>query len=277
MSLKRILIVENIDSLRQQYVTGLELADFAVDSAADLQTALELIEAKTFHVALVDLMLNDPRDPTLHGLEILQKLQTLGEGTRAIVISGQDSPGVSVNTVTEYGAINYIPKEDMIDKGMAYLVEEISQLLASVEIKKYGTKSDIVSILAGPDVRSVVWVDPILRILKPADGFKGLNEFLKHFCDPLAPLMPQHDVSPPLIFQEEKRLASGRFWSKGLGLPVELVICHADEGDERLRIENNPVWKSTPLRKPYKNSKLVGYIFDLSKKEVIRSEFIETL
>jgi ActR/RegA family two-component response regulator len=277
MSVKqRILVVENIDSLKKQYVTGLEFADFVVDSAANLQESLDLVEARTFHVALVDLMLDDPEEKTtMEGLEILKKLQTLGEGTQAIVISGQESPGTAAGTVTDYGAIKYIQKSDILNKGMEYLIKEVSQLAASTKLKKYGDSDNIVSVLAGAN-NPVVWADPLLRILKPKDGFKGLNNFLTQFCEPMAPLMPERDVSPPLTIDKESRFANGRFWSKGLGRPVELVICRAKEAAELLNRESNPVWQSDDFLEPNKCYGLKGCAFALPG-DVARSEFVKTL
>ena len=44
-SKQRVLVVENLDDLRQTYVTSLELDGYAVDGAGSLQEALDLIDA----------------------------------------------------------------------------------------------------------------------------------------------------------------------------------------------------------------------------------------
>lgn len=273
---RRILVVENLSGLREQYMTGLEFAGFIVDSAASLQEAIDLVEAKTFHVALVDLMLNDPYDTTKDGLEVLKKLRELGEGTKRIVLSGQDSPGTAADTITEYRADKYIQKIKILNEGMEYLVKEVSELAKSAEIKKYGDNSSIVSVLAGSDINPLVWADPFLRILKPKERANGFNQFLMRFCEPLVPLMPQRGVTLPLELHQESRFANGRFWSKGLGCPVELVVCRVEEATELLQKENNPVWKSKPLIKPYERYGLKGYAFALPN-EVARSEFVGNL
>ncbi len=272
---QRILVVENEDDLRTQYATGLDLADFEVDSAENLQAALDLIEAKTFHVALVDLMLTDS-DTTMDGLEVLKNLQTLGEGTKAIVLSGQDNPGTAADTITEYQAVKYIPKSKIIAKGMKYLIEEISQLATSADLKKYGDAgSSIFSVLARGVENELVWTDSLLRILEPTKRYTGLKKFLTKFCEPMVPLMPKKGSSPPLTFYKEQRFANGKFWSKGLGRPLELVVCRADEAAEILKEENRPEWQNAPLE-DYENYGLKGYAFGLPD-DVARSEFVENL
>ena len=273
---QRILVVENLDDLRKQYITGLKLAGFAVDGAGSLQEALGLIDARTYHVALVDLMLRDPDDcSSMEGREVLKRLKELGEGTQRIVLSGQDEPQMAVDTIKEDGAFYYVAKSKLLENGMGYLVELVSKVLESTKIKKYGGADNIFPVLAGT-VQTVIWVDRCLRILKPKGGYAGLESFFTGFCDPMVPLMPQRGVSQPLVVHEERRLASGRFWSKGLGLPVELAACRAEKASELLGGGIYPGWdKSNLLIEPYMGHGLAGYAFRL--KGVTRSEFTEKL
>ncbi|MCB0208827.1 MAG: response regulator [Anaerolineae bacterium] len=274
-SKKRILVVENLEGLRTQYTIGLEMADFEVDSVSNLQEALDIIDAKTFHVALVDLMLNDPHDTVMQGLDILEKLRAVNEGTQAIVISGQKEPGTAVDTITEYQAADYIPKAQILNEGMGFLIKEVSQLAASTELKKFGNYKSIVSVMAGGTKSEVVWADSLLRILKPKNGFIGLQNFLTQFCEPMLPLLPQKETSPPFLVHKEQRFANGKFWSKGLGKPLELVICRAAEAAELLAQKIHTTWQTDSLLE-YENSELKGYAFGLPN-EVTRSDFIAPL
>ena len=273
---KRILVVEDNDSMRAQYVTSLELAGYSVDSVAALEDALEMIDAKTFHVALVDLMLEEATSTQYEGLDVLKKLQEVGEGTGALVISGQDSTVTAADTVTEYGAAKYLSKKQIISNGLPFVIEEVSQLLLEVNLKKYGKADDALPILAGLGENTAVWAYPLLNVLKPKEGANGLNRFLKHFSNPLAPLMPQREASPPLAMNQAERYASGRFWSKALGLPVELVICRSDETNTIVDQADNPLWATEPVVKPHDHFGLIGYVFGLPDT-VLRSEFVATL
>ncbi len=270
----RIVVVENLEGLRTQYIIGLEMAGFEANGAASLQEALDLIKIKTFHVALVDLMLNDPHDTTMQGLEVLEKLCALNEGTQAIVISGQDSPGIAVDAITEYQAAKYIPKSKILNEGMDFLINEVSHLAEATELRKYGDGDSIISVLAGA-TEQLVWTDSFLRTLKPKNGFTGLKNFFTQFCEPVVPLMSPQEASSPLLFDKEQRFANGRFWSKGLGLPLELVVCRADEAAELLYQENYTAWHNDPIVE-YKSCGLKGYAFGLPD-DVARSEFVEKI
>jgi CheY-like chemotaxis protein len=275
MSQKRILVVENLDYLRKQYIFALENAGFAVDGADNLQNALNLIDAKTYHVALVDLMLRDPEDNTsMEGLEVLAKLQRLGEGTERIVLSTQKKPQIAVDTIKQYGASYYIDKSKLREGGIQYLVEQVSQVADSVKIKKYGDVENILSVMAyGSEV--VAWEDRCLRTLKPRRGHMGLKGFFTGFCEPLVPLMPQQEAFPPLAIHQEKGFVNGKFWSKGGGLPVELLVFHEETATELL-VKVKPEWsKSDLVIEPYDKHGLVGYAFHLP--DAARSEFVERL
>lgn len=272
---QRILVVENLDGLRKTYITGLKLAGFTVDGAGSLQEALDLIDAKTYLVMVIDLMLRDPKDSSKEGLQVLDRSQELGEGTLSIVLSGQEEPQMAADTIKEHGAFYYVAKSKVLESGMEYLVGLVSKATKSARIKKYGDADNILSVLAGTD-GAIVWTDRCLRILRPEGGYAGLKSFFTGFCDPMVPLMPLREVSQPLVVHEERRFASGRFWSKGLGLPVELVACRAEEASELLGEESDSRWdESDLLAEPYESHELAGYAFRL--EGVARSEFVEKL
>lgn len=275
MSKQRILVVENLDALRELSMIGLRRAGFVVDGAGTLQETLDVLDAKTFHFALVDLMLRDPDDYSVEGLQVLERLRNLGEGTVPIVLSGQDEPQTAADTLKQYSAFHYVAKSKLLESGMGYLLELTCKAVESTEIKKYGDSDSILSVLAGTD-GAVAWIERCLRTLKPKKDCVGLKSFFTGFCEPMVPIMPQLGVSPPLIIQEERRLASGRFWSKGLGLPLELVACGAEEASELLDSEIDPGWnESNLLAEPYESHGLAGYAFHL--KGIARSEFMDKL
>jgi ActR/RegA family two-component response regulator len=271
LSLKqRILVVENVAGLCQTYMISLERAGFAVDGAGSLQEALDLMDARTFHVALVDLMLRDPEDSaSMEGLDVLQKVKELDEGTQSIVLSGQEDVQTVVETIKQYGAFYYISKAELQERGVGYLVEQISKALESVKIKRYGGAENVLPVLAGGEMTR--WVDRCLITLQPKGGYYGLRSFFAEFCESMVPLMPQRGISQPLAIYRDRCLATGRFWSKCLALPVELVVCSEENAPQLL--QEKPEWSNSRSRSEHRSSGLVGYAFDLPG--VARSEFVE--
>jgi len=68
---KKLLLIEDDQLLRDLYAQALEHAGFAVLSAADAQTGLDLLDEYGAEVIILDLML-----PAHGGVEILHELQS---------------------------------------------------------------------------------------------------------------------------------------------------------------------------------------------------------
>ena len=69
---KRLLVVDDEKPIRQLLARIAQRAGFEVDTAIDGQQALEMLQAKPYAIAIVDLMM-----PRLSGYELLQKIATI--------------------------------------------------------------------------------------------------------------------------------------------------------------------------------------------------------
>lgn len=69
---KRLLVVDDEKPIRQLLARIAQRAGFEVDTAIDGQQALEMLQAKPYAIAIVDLMM-----PRLSGYELLQKIAAL--------------------------------------------------------------------------------------------------------------------------------------------------------------------------------------------------------
>ena len=68
--LKKVLIVDDSETIRQQVSGALEAAGFSVVEAADGIAALEILEGNGFSMAIVDVNM-----PRLNGLDMLERLR----------------------------------------------------------------------------------------------------------------------------------------------------------------------------------------------------------
>src|SRR3989344_4412793 len=68
---KKILLVEDEDFIRELYTRQLVKAGFAVKSAVDGQSGLELLKTEQFDLLLLDIML-----PGMNGLQLLREFKT---------------------------------------------------------------------------------------------------------------------------------------------------------------------------------------------------------
>ena len=80
-NLKKILLVEDEDFIRDLYVRQLSKAGFQVKSAADGQIGLDMLKGETFDLLLLDIML-----PGINGLQLLREFKTQNPNSPMITI-----------------------------------------------------------------------------------------------------------------------------------------------------------------------------------------------
>lgn len=79
--LKKILLVEDEDFIRELYVRQLTKAGFKVKSAIDGQSGLKILKAEQFDLLLLDIML-----PGMNGLQLLREFKTQNPNSKTITI-----------------------------------------------------------------------------------------------------------------------------------------------------------------------------------------------
>jgi putative PEP-CTERM system response regulator len=104
-----ILIVDDEESLRHSMRMALE-GKYAVETAKDGKTALDIVKEKPVDVALLDIRL-----PEVDGIEVLKQIREIDETIPVIMITAV----ITVNTAVEamkIGAYDYITKPFNIDE-----------------------------------------------------------------------------------------------------------------------------------------------------------------
>jgi len=100
----KILIIEDEKDLQNTLVESLLKEQYIIETADDFQTAIEKISVYDYDCILLDIML-----PGGSGLDILQKLKTLGKSENVIIISANNSIDDKVNGLA-LGADDYLTK-----------------------------------------------------------------------------------------------------------------------------------------------------------------------
>src|SRR5882757_5341080 len=102
--MKRILIADDDDDLRQALEQLLELEGFAIAGVSDGRTALSLMRE-----AIYDLILLDFAMPGAHGMDVLTSLRRLWPEVPIIMMSGQTARS-TVSSAMDRGAYDFILK-----------------------------------------------------------------------------------------------------------------------------------------------------------------------
>lgn len=104
--MKKILIVEDEQALREVYKTLFTLEKFEVHEAINGRQALKKLEDIKPDIILLDVLM-----PVMSGIEFLEKvdIRTNYPSTRVLVLSNLSDPK-TLNRITESGATKYLLK-----------------------------------------------------------------------------------------------------------------------------------------------------------------------
>ncbi|MBM3736716.1 MAG: response regulator transcription factor [Acidobacteria bacterium] len=100
----RLLVVEDETRISDFVRRGLESAGYAVDVAADGQSAIEYVHSTDYDLIILDLML-----PDTDGLELLKKIRNRKSSPPVLILSARDAVDDRVKGL-EHGADDYLVK-----------------------------------------------------------------------------------------------------------------------------------------------------------------------
>jgi DNA-binding NtrC family response regulator len=148
MTANRILVVDDEDSLRRVLQVQLEQSGYSVDTAADAQQALSVLQEAHY-----DLVITDMRMPGASGLDLLKQIQVDHPGVPVIMLTAFATIETAVEAMKamKAGAYHYITKpvhadelRVVVDRALEHvgLLEEVRNLRASLD-QKYGFENII--------------------------------------------------------------------------------------------------------------------------------------
>jgi len=100
----RILVVEDEEKVSRFVMRGLTAERFAVDTARDGKSGLELAQTYQYDLVILDLML-----PGLHGGEVLRRIRKSNSQVPVLILTARDALGDKVEHF-EAGADDYLTK-----------------------------------------------------------------------------------------------------------------------------------------------------------------------
>lgn len=100
----RLLVVEDENSLREDISKKLRLSGYEVDSCADGESALELLEMERYDLVLLDLNL-----PKIDGMSVLRSLRQRDLETCVLILSARSEIADKVDGL-DAGANDYLSK-----------------------------------------------------------------------------------------------------------------------------------------------------------------------
>jgi len=109
--MRKILLVEDEEVLRDTYLMILSTQPFLVDSASNGKEALELYRNKRYDLILLDIMM-----PVMDGVEFLEKINVMEAEIPKVLMLTNLSSGNQIEQSLKLGAAKALLKADLSPK-----------------------------------------------------------------------------------------------------------------------------------------------------------------
>ncbi len=223
----RILVVDDDPSWQELLRECIESVEASASGAGRSLTiagsyaeAAALLDRRHFHLAFVDLRLReDARE--LEGKELAHKLSELDEGTAVVIATGHADVSTAITALKEWQVLDFVLKDAWNPGKVVQLVQSGVALGRTRYRSRY---ESAVELLRG-EQDIFPWLARVLQTVAPdttaprAD--RRLADFLNALLADLYPLL-RDAAAPDVVLDPATGTARGRYWSKALGLPVNL-------------------------------------------------------
>jgi ActR/RegA family two-component response regulator len=256
----RVLVIEDDQDWLDFSKMRLEKKGFMVGIAQTRDEAIERLGQCLYHVAIVDLKLDEKDPGNREGLRVLEHIWKMDEGTRAIVRSGFASEISVINEMIKYGIKGLTEKDmafvtDSANKGTEdasgasfFNAVEIAANEAQREIQRASARtvweSSPFSFINGMLARDI-------QMKMGAGRMSELRNFLGELVESYAPWLQAKDQTVLRTIEieqpgEPNTLTAGyqtSCWSRTLGKAVVIRFGRKDCYDECLNL--HPVQETT--------------------------------
>ncbi len=223
----RILVVDDDPSwqeLLRECIESVEApasgAGRSLTIAGSYAEAAALIDRRHFHLAFVDLRLReDARE--LEGKELARRLSELDEGAAVVIATGHADVSTAITALREWQVLDFVLKDAWNPGKVVQLVHSGVALAHTRYRDRYESAVDLLR--GEQDI--FPWLARVLAAVAPGTtagrADRRLADFLNGLLAGLYPLL--HDAAAPdVVIDPAAGTARGRYWSKALGLPVNL-------------------------------------------------------
>ncbi len=148
MPARRILLVEDRESLRRMLLRALALEGYEVEAAATGSAGTRMLAERTFDLVLTDLQL-----PDVSGLAVLAASRAAQPRTPVVVLTGYGTVGTAVEAM-KLGAYDFLEKPVALD--------DLARLIAGAIAARDGASSEADGGAEGSGVWTVAGAPPIV-------------------------------------------------------------------------------------------------------------------
>jgi ActR/RegA family two-component response regulator len=224
-----VLVVDDDKAWRDIYVEAFTARNYAVDAVGDFQSALDALDRRFHHVAVVDLKLSEERG-NRQGLDVLRRIWALDE-TLAIIGSGYADVSmydefrrmgifgltdIPAKARQEFQSIDFYQGQIRKDQPLAQIIDKVEQALAEAlpsDSRRRWNASPF-GIIRGFSAREV-------QIRLRSGPMTELRPFLVELVHFVFPWLHARDLQTVLISDDHDTLAFETLcWCRSLGMAV---------------------------------------------------------
>ncbi|MBN1883702.1 MAG: sigma-54-dependent Fis family transcriptional regulator [Deltaproteobacteria bacterium] len=165
---RRILIVDDEESIRRSLAGALTDEGYQVLTAADGVSALELLETERPHLLLLDIWM-----PQMDGMEVLRRIKAEPYDVSVIMISGHGNIETAV-TATKLGAYDFIEKPLSLEKVILTIDHALKERKLEKQVSLYRQRFDTDITIVGKSAVMKQLKDEIQRAA-PTDSYVLIN------------------------------------------------------------------------------------------------------
>lgn len=159
----RVLIIDDEKSIRKTLREILEYENFQVEEAGDGMDALIILQKEKIDITLCDIKM-----PKMDGIELLEKITTLGIDTQVIMISGHGNIETAVEAVKK-GAYDFIAKPLDLNRLLVTLRNAIDKSKLVTETKILKKKVAKIVDMIG-ESKGVLQIKEMIERVAPTDA-----------------------------------------------------------------------------------------------------------
>lgn len=125
----RILVVDDNVVWRSEVVETLRREGYHAEPAASEKEALQKLDSALFHLAILDICLEDGNQDNTDGIDILRELkeQDLSEAVKIIMLSDHDTKELLRKTFRDYAVVDFLSKGEFNKR---ILLDEVHEAIA---------------------------------------------------------------------------------------------------------------------------------------------------
>jgi len=165
---RRILIVDDEESIRRSLAGALTDEGYQVLTAADGVAALELLETERPHLLLLDIWM-----PQMDGMEVLRRIKAEPYDVSVIMISGHGNIETAV-TATKLGAYDFIEKPLSLEKVILTIDHALRERRLEKQVSLYRQRFDTGITIVGRSAVMKQLKEEIQRAA-PTDSYVLIN------------------------------------------------------------------------------------------------------